>query len=178
VSCNSSFFSEVHFVSALAIPFWEWPCIRRWRIWRLTRWCRWGYEIKDILVSCIRLQDTAGVFILVRNYIYPLPLFQKWYFSPSRDIIFRLLSWPFCLDSSLHLLAYFCIYFSLSSFFFIFSHFYLPLFKFFPQMTWANIPSGGGGGIFQYIDSWDTVLRKRCMWLNRWTCSAENKPLL
>ncbi len=92
--------------------------------------------------------------------ISPPPLRKMIFFPLSQHIVFRLLSWPFCLYSSL-----FCIYFTLllplfyflSPFFFffplfcfvfnIFPLFSIPLFIFFPSkdIYWYFAPSGGGG---------------------------------
>ncbi len=96
-----------------------------------------------------------GSIFWSENDIYPPPLFWKLYSYPLLGhIIFWLLSWLFCLNSSL-----FCIYFTLllpppshflSPFLFFllhFSPFSLCLFIFFPpyDIGWYFSPLGGGG---------------------------------
>ncbi len=111
---------------------------------------------------------SRGLYFGPKTIFIPPP-FWKWYFFPlSRHVVFRLPSWPFCLNSSL-----FCIHFTLflpfshflSPFFIFLSPFFLfllhfppfslPLFIFFPpnDIGWYLFPPPPGGGrIFQYID--------------------------
>ncbi len=100
------------------------------------------------VLSCFQL-FRAGVYILDPK--------RKLYFFPlSRNIVFRLLLWSFCLISTLFCI-YFPLYFPFSLFFSPFFHFLSPfflfllhfphfslsLFIFFPQMTLADIPPQG-----------------------------------
>ncbi len=113
----------------------------------------------------------AGVCILVRKlWVFPQPLLEN-------DNFFPLAIWHFSTPIVPYLPQFFPILhlqyltFSLLIFSFSFSFFpfcfpflfflswisrlFLPLYKFFPQMTTADIPSTPsrwGGGIFQYID--------------------------
>ncbi len=93
------------------------------------------------------------------TYIF-IPTLLKMIFFPSCDTsIFDSLSWPFCLNSSLHLFypytSLFLFLFPSSSFsfifltFFYFSSFSLPLFHIFPpklhQLIFSSLGWGGGG---------------------------------
>ncbi len=102
-------------------------------------------------------QYTRGLYFGPKTIFIPPP-FWKWYFFPlSRHVVFRLPSWPFCLNSSL-----FCNYFTLLLPLFSFSFPFLPFLSlfyllllhfpsffsspfsyFFPQMTSADISRGG-----------------------------------
>jgi hypothetical protein len=105
---------------------------------------------------------TYSTYFSPKTIFIPPPLSENYTFSTSHDIVFLLSSWPFYLNSSL-----FCIFllfdsFTLSLFlspffvfFYIFPFFSSPVHTvFFPQMTLADIPPPGGGGIFSNTVKW------------------------
>ncbi len=106
-----------------------------------------------------------GLYFCPKMIFIPPP-FWKWYFFPlSRHVVFRLLSWPFFLNSSL-----FCICFTLLlplfsfsfpflpfsfpflPFSFTFSPFFsLPFHIFSPKWHGLIFPPPRGGGVFSII---------------------------
>ncbi len=106
--------------------------------------------------------------------IYPPPPLWKLYFFPSPDTSF--------FDSRRGLFALILPYFAIIlPFYFPFPHFLSPFFIFFyiflflfafsyfsPQMTLGDIPPGGGGGIFQYIDLWVDSAKLILVGQQRW----------
>ncbi len=112
-------------------------------------------QFPQISILTLKLSETevyfTGVFISVRKRYLFSPLLKILFFPLSKHIIFRLPSWPFCLNSSLcciyfilllplsHFLSPFFL-FSLFPFSFTFSPFFSPPYYIFSQMTSADIP--------------------------------------
>ncbi len=107
------------------------------------------------VLSCFQL-SRAGVYISVQKRYSPPPMI---FFPLSRNVVFRLLLWPFCLISPYFAFIFSCyfpfslflspfIYFLSSFFLFLlhFSPFSLPLFIFFPPnyIGWYSTVEGGG----------------------------------
>ncbi len=111
------------------------------------------------LTSCLDSYTISqGSIFRSENDIYPPPLLKIIFFLLSLHVIFRLPSWPFCLNSTL-----FCNYFTLllplshflSPFFLFLLHFppfSLRLFIFFPpnDIGWY-FPPPRGGRVFSNI---------------------------
>ncbi len=124
-----------------------------------------------------------GLYFGPKTIFIPLPPCLKMIFFPlSRHIVFRLPSWPFCLNSSLFcnyftpLTSPFLLFFPLSSFlfslssifFYIFPPFSLHLFIFCPpnDIGWYFPLPGGGGSIFQYIAPCTPIICIFIKWLS------------
>ncbi len=96
--------------------------------------------------------STQGSIFWSENDIYSTPLSEMIFFPLSRHAVFRLISCPVCLNSSLLYLftSYFLFFFLIFSFSFSFSLFLSPFFLFLspPKDTGRNSPSREGGGGF------------------------------
>ncbi len=77
---------------------------------------------KELIIIC------RGLYLVQKLYLFPPPS-ENDIFPPSQSIVFLLLLWPFCLNSSLFY-VYFTFSLPLSSFFFPFLPFSFPFFFF------------------------------------------------
>ncbi len=117
--------------------------------------CCWCVEMLTYGWCVLLVCWEQGSIFRSENDIYSPPLMKMIFFPLLGHVVFRLPSWPFCLNSSL-----FCNYFTLLVplfsflspfflFFYIYPFFSLPFHIFSPKWHWLTFPPPPGrGGYF------------------------------